>query len=120
MFNREVEKGEEAESWLSRVNKYFHIYNYYFLLKGRMAINNLTKKADIWWKYIMRVKNMKEKYFNWRVFKNYFKRRFMSKQYYEDSAREFYDLKIGSTSIKELSSNFLSLLRYIPYIIDEK
>ena len=34
-------------------------------------------------------------------------------------AKKFYDLKLGSMSMKELSSKFLSLLRYIPYIIDE-
>ena len=27
-FNGETEKGEEVESWLSRMNKYFQIYNY--------------------------------------------------------------------------------------------
>ena len=32
---------------------------------------------------------------------------------------EFCDLNLGSMSMKELSSKFLSLLRYIPYIIDE-
>ena len=28
MFNGEVEKGEEAEAWLSSMKKYFQIYNY--------------------------------------------------------------------------------------------
>ena len=28
MFNREIEKGEEAEAWLSGKKKYFQIYNY--------------------------------------------------------------------------------------------
>ena len=27
-FNGETEKGEEAESWLSEMKKYFHLYNY--------------------------------------------------------------------------------------------
>ena len=53
------------------------------------------------------------------VFKKYLKRRFMSKQYYEDRAKEFYDLRLGSMSMKELRRKFLSILRYIPYIIDE-
>ena len=44
----------------------------------------------------------------------------MSKQYYEERAKEFYELKLGSISMKELSNKFLSLLRYVPYIIDEK
>ena len=46
--------------------------------------------------------------------------KFLSEQYYEERAKEFYDLKLGSMSMKELSSKFLSLLRYVPYIIDEK
>ena len=41
-FNGEIEKGEEAESWLSGMKKYFQIYNYSNQLKARMAIYNLT------------------------------------------------------------------------------
>ena len=48
-FNGEIEKGEEAESWLSGMKKYFQIYNYSNQLKARMAIYNLSGKADIWW-----------------------------------------------------------------------
>ena len=120
MFNGEAQKGEEAEAWMLGMKKYFQIYNYSDRLKARMAIYNLTEKADIWWQDIKRVKNLKEKYLTLRVFKKYFKRRFLFEQYYEERAKEFYDLKLGSMSMKELSSNFLSLLRYIPYIIDEK
>jgi len=61
MFNGEVEKVEETEAWLSGMKKYFHIYNYYDRLKARMAIYNLTGKADIWWQDIKKVKNIKEK-----------------------------------------------------------
>ena len=48
-FNGETKKGEEVESWLSRMKKYFQIYNYSNQLKSRMAIYILTGKADIWW-----------------------------------------------------------------------
>ena len=85
-----------------------------------MAIYNLTGKADIQWKDIKRVKNIKEKYLTSRIFKKYFKRNFLSEQYYEERDKESYDLKLGLVSMKELSRNFLSLLRYVPYIIDEK
>ena len=44
-----LKKGEEAESWLSGMRKYFQIYNYSNQLKARMAIYNLSGKADIWW-----------------------------------------------------------------------
>ena len=102
------------------MKKYFQIYNYFDRLKAGMDIYNLTRKVDIWWQDIKRVKNMKEKYLTWRFFKKYFKRKFMFAQYYEERAKEFYELKLGSMSMKELSSKFLSLLRYVPYIIDEK
>ena len=49
IFNGETKKGEEAESWLSGMKKYFQIYNYSNQLKAKMAIYNLTGKADIWW-----------------------------------------------------------------------
>ena len=55
-FNGEVETGEEAEAWLSGMKKYFQIYNYSGELKARMAIYNLTGKADIWWQDLKRMK----------------------------------------------------------------
>ena len=75
-----------------------------------MAIYNLTGKAGIWWQDIKRVKNLKEKYVTWRIFKKYFKTKFLSEKYYEERAKEFYELRLGSMSMKELSSKFLSLL----------
>ena len=56
MFNVEIEKGNEAEACISRMKKYFHIYNYSDKLKTKMAIYNLTGKADIWKKDIKKVK----------------------------------------------------------------
>jgi hypothetical protein len=43
----------------------------------------------------------------------------LSEQYYEEKAKEFYDLKLGSMTMKDLCSKFLSLLCYVPYIVDE-
>ena len=34
--------------------------------------------------------------------------------------KEFYELKLGSMTMKDLNSKFLSLLRYVPYLVDEK
>ena len=75
MFNGEVEKGE-AKAWISWKKKYFQIYNYSDKLKARMTIYNLTRKDDIWWKDIKRVKNVREKYVTWTMFKKYFKKDF--------------------------------------------
>ena len=81
------------------MKNYFHIYNYSDRLKAYIAIYNLTGKADISWKDIKSVKNLKEKYLTWKVFKKYFKMKFLYEQYYEERAKEFYELKLASMSI---------------------
>ena len=85
-----------------------------------MAIDNLSGKAGIWWKDLKRVKGIREKEVNWSTFKRYFKKKFMSEQYYEERAKEFYELNLGSMTMKDLNNKFSSLLRYVPYLVDKK
>ena len=65
-------------------------------------------------------KRYKGENINWSTFKKYLKNKFLSKQYYEERAKEFYELKLGTMNMKELNSKFLSLLKYVPYIVGEK
>ena len=102
------------------MKKCFQIYNYSNQLKARMVIYNLSGKDDIWWQDLKRVKGIKEKNVNWSTFKRYFKNKFLSEQYYEEREKEFYELKLGSMTMKDLNSKSLSLLRYVPYLVDEK
>ena len=102
MFNGEIKKGEDAEAWLSRMKKYFHIYNYSNELKEKMAIHNLTGKTNIWWKYIKKIKVIKECYLTWKMFKKQFQRKYLLEQYYEEKAKEFYELRLGIMTVKEL------------------
>ena len=74
MFSGEIEKEEEAETWLSGMNRYFQIYNYSDELKAKMTIYNLIGKAVIWWQDIKKVKNIKECYVTQKNFKKNFKR----------------------------------------------
>ena len=62
MFIGEIEKGDEAQAWLSSMKKYFHIYNYLDELEEKMAIYNMTGKEDIWRQDIKKVKGIKERY----------------------------------------------------------
>ena len=59
-----------------------------------MDIYNISWKADIWWQDLKRVKCIREKNINWSTFKKYFKKKFLSEQYYEERAKEFYELTI--------------------------
>jgi len=67
-----------------------------------------------------KVKGIKERYVTWKTFKKLFKRKYLSEQYYEEKEKEFYELKLGAMMMKELCSKFLSVLRYVPYIVDKK
>ena len=84
-----------------------------------MTIYNLTGKVDILWQDLKRVKGIREKNINWSTFKKLLKKKFLSKQYYEERAKEFYELKLGTMNMKELNSKFLSMFRYVSYIVDE-
>ena len=68
MFYGEIEKGKEEEAWLSGMKKYFQIYNYLDELKDKMAICNLTRKEDIWWQDVKKIKGIKEKVCNLEIF----------------------------------------------------
>ena len=85
-----------------------------------MAIYNLKKKVNIWWQDTKKVKRIKEHYVTWKTFKKYFKRNDLLEQYYEQKAKEFCELRLGGVTMKKLCSKLLSLLRYVPDIIDEK
>ena len=67
-----------------------------------------------------KVKGIKERYVTWKTFKKLFKRKYLSEQYYEEKEKEFYELKLGAMMMKELCSKFLSVLCYVPYIVDKK
>ena len=83
MFNGEIEKGEEVEAWLGGMKKCFQIHNYSDELNAKMVIYNLTRKEDIWWKDIKKVKGKKERNVTWKTFKKLFKRMCLLEQYYE-------------------------------------
>ena len=44
----------------------------------------------------------------------------MSESYYERKKKEFYELKLGLITMKDLIYKFQDLLRFMPYIKEEK
>ena len=89
-------------------------------MKGKLAIFNLVQKADIWWQDLKRAKSINDKKVSWNWFKKEFKMEYLSEYYYEGKAKEFYELRLGSMSMHDLCTKFLSLLRYVPYLNEEK
>ena len=61
-----------------------------------MNIDNLTGKTYIWWHDINKVKGIKEIYVTQKKIKNIFKIKYLSQQYYEEKAKEFYSIEARS------------------------
>jgi hypothetical protein len=119
-FDGESRTGEEAEAWLLDIKKYFQIYNYSSNMKVRMAIYNLKGKANIWWQDLKLAKGLKEKQLEWSDFKKYFKKQYLSESYYERKTKEFYELRLRQMTMDDLINKFLELLRFVPYIREDK
>jgi hypothetical protein len=59
-FNRDIEKGEEAEAWMIGLKNYFRVHDNSENLKDRIYIFNLNGKDSIWWEYLKNVKGIHE------------------------------------------------------------
>lgn len=114
------EQEEAAEAWLINMNKYFQLYEYDHNLKARLAIFQLQGKATLWWEEIKIVKGVSERTITWEKFHKYFKERYLTERFYDEKAREFHDLRLGQQTMDEFINRFTSLLRYVPYIKEEK
>jgi hypothetical protein len=88
-------------------------------MKVRMAIYNMKGKASIRWQYLKLAKGLKKKQLEWSGFKKYFKKQNLSENYYERKKFFFYELQLGQM-IMDLINKFLDLLRFVPYILEDK
>jgi hypothetical protein len=89
-------------------------------LKARIVIFKLNRKASIWWEDLMNVKGVHEKDLSWKQFEKYFKKQYLSEKYMDGKTKDFYELRLGQLTLDEYVNKFIELLRYVPYIKDEK
>jgi hypothetical protein len=85
-----------------------------------VATFNLNRKASIWWEDLKNMKGVHEEDLSWKQFEKYFQKKYLSVRYFDEKAKEFYELKLGQLTIEEYVNKFLDLLRYVPYIKAEK
>ena len=85
-----------------------------------MATFNLNRKASIWWEELKNIKGVREEDLSWKQFEKYFRKKYLSERYFDEKAKEFYELKLGHLTMEEYVKKFLNLLRYVPYIKAEK
>eukprot|EP00253_Pinus_taeda_P018132 PITA_18132 len=97
-----------------------NLYEYDHNLKARLAIFQLQGKATLWWEEVKIVKGVTEQNITWDNFQRFFKERYLTERFYDEKAREFHDLRLGQQTMDEFITRFTSLLRYVPYIREEK
>ena len=85
----------------------------------RVATFNLNGKASIWWEDLKNMKGVREEDLSWKRFEKYFRKKYLSERYFDEKAKEFYELKLGQLTM-EYVNKFHDLLRYVPYIKAEK
>jgi hypothetical protein len=118
-FDGEHQKEEYAETWLLGMRKYFQIHNYSSHVEGRIVMYQLKGKTSMWWDQLVQVQHIREKDITWKEFKRYFKKKYLTKRYYERKMKEFFELKLGNMNIDEYECRFLELPKYVPFIKEE-
>jgi hypothetical protein len=89
-------------------------------MKEKVAIFNLNGGASIWWEDLKNVKGIKESKLTWKQFEKYFRKAYLSEKYYDGKIKEFHEHKLGQLTMDSYAKSFLELLRYVPYLKDEK
>ena len=89
-------------------------------MKAKITTFSLKGKMDIWWEDVKNVKGIHEEDLTWHASERLFKKKYLSERYYDDRAKEFYVFQMGSMTYDEYTSRFLELLRYVPYLKEEK
>ena len=66
------------------MRKLFRLHDYSENMKSRVATFSLKGKADIWWEYVKNFKGIHEEDMTWSEFERRFKKKYLSKRYFDD------------------------------------
>jgi hypothetical protein len=96
------------------------VHNYSENTKEKIAIFNMNGGASIWWEDLKEVKGFKESKLIWKQLEKYFRKAYLLEKYYDGKIKEFHKHKLGKLTMDAYAKRFLELLRYTPYLRDEK
>jgi hypothetical protein len=80
----------------------------------------LNGKVAIWWQETKTINKVRSNKLTWKIFKKYFKQKYLTERYYDEKDKEFHDLKLGKMMIEDFVTKFVNLMRYVPYLREEK
>eukprot|EP00253_Pinus_taeda_P036167 PITA_36167 len=115
-----MKKSQDAKAWLLCMRKFFRLHDCSENMKVRISLFSLKGKANIWWEDVNKAKDIHEDDLTWHAFERLFKKKYLFERYYDDIAKDFYELRMGSMTNEEYTSRFFHFLRYVPYLREEK
>ncbi len=65
-------------------------------MKAKIGTFSFKGKEDIWWEVVKNVKGIHEEDLTWHAFERLFKEKYLSERYYDEKAKDFYELWMGS------------------------
>lgn len=104
-FDGEMKKPKDVEARLLRMNKFFRLHSYSDNMKAKITNFSLRGKENIWWEDVKNVKGIQEEELTWDEFNKIFKKKYLSERYYDDRAKEFYELPMGSMTMMSTITN---------------
>jgi len=119
-FDGDMKKSYDAEVWFLGMRNFSRLHDYSENMKATITTFSLKGKADIWWEDVKNVKCIHEEGFTWSESERLFKKKYLSERYFDDKKKEFCELKMGSMTDEEYTSKFFELLRFVPYLKEEK
>lgn len=89
-------------------------------MKARLVVYQLRGKATLWWEEIKSIRKIDEEKVTWNEFPNHFNDKYLTECYYDEKAKEFHELRLGTLTMDEYVARFTSLLCYVSYMEEEK
>ena len=74
-FDGDLKKLEDVEEWLLRMKNLFEMHDYTYNIKASIDIFSLKGKANMWWEYVKRVRDIRTKELSWNEFKILFRKK---------------------------------------------
>jgi hypothetical protein len=99
---------------------YFQLHKYSSNLEARISTYHLLGKTTMGWDQLKQVEHINESRINWKQFKKYFQKEYLSENLYDKKMQEFFELRLGSLTMAKYEKKFLGLLKYVGFINDEK
>lgn len=111
--------GLEVETWLISLDRCFIMYPYGSNTKVRCAIMHIESFTSIWWQLEEERIGLSINTMSWEIFLQRFRAQFLSSQWSQSRADEFYALRQFGLLVDQFEHMFYELKQYVGIGNDE-